>query len=285
MLLSIPALLLPLLSLLPSALAIPPEDFGFPSAPNDTALGVAFTTANNVTIVREAALYGVDTPASPPTLAVDTGLYRSLAQYTGAYLVLMVDPDVPTPTNPTSRFLLHWLAPNFRPAGAAPSALRALPGTVLTNRTANTVSYRRPSPGTTSDAHRYILYAFAQPANFSIPPAFTNFTDANRAGFNLTRFVAQARLGAPLAAQYFFVSNKTGVPGGFQAAPGGTYPGGNGAAVTAGPGPVASATGAATSTAASASRTAAATSTGGAAVAGAAWGLLSVGVLGAVALV
>lgn len=33
--------------------------------------------------------------------------------------------------------------------------------------------------------HRYILYAFAQPANFTMPAAFRAFNNTNRAGFQL----------------------------------------------------------------------------------------------------
>lgn len=38
--------------------AIPPESFGFPSAPNDTALVVSYTNNGNVTNVEEGILFG-----------------------------------------------------------------------------------------------------------------------------------------------------------------------------------------------------------------------------------
>lgn len=43
--------------------------------------------------------------------------------------------------------------------------------------------------------------------------------------------VDAAGLVRPAAAEYFYVSKKTDVPGGFVALPGGTYPGGNGGAI------------------------------------------------------
>lgn len=42
-----------------SSYAIPPEDFGFPSAPNDTALTVTYPNNGNSTTVTEAELFGV----------------------------------------------------------------------------------------------------------------------------------------------------------------------------------------------------------------------------------
>lgn len=40
------------------ALAIPPEDFGFPSAPNDTALTITYNNNGSSTTVTEAELFG-----------------------------------------------------------------------------------------------------------------------------------------------------------------------------------------------------------------------------------
>ena len=41
-------------------LAIPPESFGFPSAPNDTQLTVVYNTDGNLTPINEAMLLGPD---------------------------------------------------------------------------------------------------------------------------------------------------------------------------------------------------------------------------------
>ena len=106
----------------------------------------------------------------------------------------------------------------------------------------------------------------------SIPEQFAGFSATNRSHFNLTQFISAANLGQPAAANYFFLQNKTGTPAMFTAPAGSSYPGGNGGAITDGPGPMVtptpsqnsaggmtSATGSATSTAASTE------STGGAA--------------------
>lgn len=130
------------------------------------------------------------------------------------------------------------------------------------------VPYARPAPPPTSDAHRYILYLFQQPSNFTVPMAYSGYGAMNRTNFNLTNFISAANLGTPAAANYFFVSHKSGVPDTFVGAPSSTYPGGNGAAVTAGPGPSVSSTGSAAS--------ASSTSTSAAAVHGASVAMSSV---------
>ena len=95
-----------LLAAATTVLAIPPPDFGFPEAPNDTALTVNFP--NNI-VAQEGALYGVDITATIPTLGLHTSEYRSLADYNGNYLAIFVDPDAMTPQNPTIRFVVQWL--------------------------------------------------------------------------------------------------------------------------------------------------------------------------------
>ena len=68
------AITLGLLSAIAPTLAIPPEDFGFPSAPNDTALTVAFTNDGTTTVVQEGELFGAGStpalfsPSFPPPL-------------------------------------------------------------------------------------------------------------------------------------------------------------------------------------------------------------------------
>lgn len=191
-------------------------------------------------------------PAQAPTVSVNSNMYRSIADYHGSYFLLMVDPDAMMPQNPTARFYLHWAQPN----------LTANDQGVLTNSSPAFVPYARPQPPPSSDPHRYILYAFQQPQNLtSIPPAFAGYSDMNRTSFNVTEFISAANLGQPAAANYFFVENKTGVPPEFTASAGGQYPGGNGAAVTDGPGPMPSATG---TSGMSASESPSASATGGA---------------------
>ncbi|KIW64816.1 hypothetical protein PV04_09724 [Phialophora macrospora] len=227
-----PALALLLLYVNPT-FSIPPPDFGFPEAPNDTALAVTFPNNGNPLVVAEAQLFGVTVPSQEPTVAVDPSRFESIASYNGSYTLLMVDPDARYPEAPTSRFILHWLQTNMT------TAPQAADGTSqLINTTEPRAPYRGPAPPTNSSAHRYILYAFFQHENFTFPPDFEGYNATNRTNFNLTEFLDESNLGqTPAAAMYFFASNETGVPPDFVAAAGGTYPGGNGEMITAGPGP------------------------------------------------
>lgn len=159
---------------------------------------------------------------------MNPALYQSVSDYTGQYLIVMVDPDAPSPDSPTSRFILHWMAPNMT---QDTTALAPLSGRALTNATAARVSFRAPTPPTTSSAHRYIIYAFAQPDGFVVPDAYAGYSDTNRTGFNVTSFIADAGLGQPAASEYWYVSRQDAVPGTFVALAGGQYPGGNGNAV------------------------------------------------------
>ncbi|ETI21739.1 hypothetical protein G647_08086 [Cladophialophora carrionii CBS 160.54] len=215
------------------ALCIPPPDFGFPEAPNDTALAVTYPNNGSPLVVAEAQLFGVTIPSQEPTVAVDPSRFESIATYNGSYTLIMVDPDARYPEEPTSRFILHWLQTNMT------TAQQAADGTTqLINNTQPRAPYRGPGPPTNSSAHRYILYAFFQHENFTFPPAFEGYNATNRTSFNLTEFLDQSNLGqTAAAAMYFFASNQTGVPPDFVAAAGATYPGGNGAMITEGPGP------------------------------------------------
>lgn len=153
----------------------------------------------------------------------------------------MIDPDAPTPGATNGRTILHMLATGVRldaanatqPANSS-AALRGQRmlnlGTVRAQ-----VPYAAPAPPPTSAAHRYILYAFAEPAGFKVPAAFANFSATNRAGFNIQNFLRDGKINSgPVAANYFYVSRQASVPATFTAQPGGTYPGGNGNAIFAG---------------------------------------------------
>lgn len=148
----------------------------------------------------------------------------------------MADPDAPTPQNPTSRWVWHWAQTNLTKANLEDDMNMPL----LLSPDPNTpalVPYARPMPPENSPAHRYILWIFEQPDNFSVPEQYSGFGAQNRTGFNLTAFVADTGLDGPVAANYFYVSRQEAVPDDYVGAPGSTYPGGNEGVITQGPGP------------------------------------------------
>lgn len=144
----------------------------------------------------------------------------------------MVDPDASTPEDPSRRFILHWLATNVTQSTNTNDTRSLSPPSASGTGIQDFVSYNPPTPGNTSSAHRYILYAFQQPADFSVPADFGGLQGGqNRSNFNLTNFINASGLDRPAAAEYFYVNRQSQVPGDFVALAGGEYPGGNGGAI------------------------------------------------------
>lgn len=62
----------------------------------------------------------------------------------GPFVVATVDPDAPTPQDPTSAQIRHFLGGNFFPKS----------GSLLVNATPAISEFRQPTPPVGSDAHR-----------------------------------------------------------------------------------------------------------------------------------
>ncbi|KAF8506435.1 phosphatidylethanolamine-binding protein [Gautieria morchelliformis] len=118
------------------------------------------------------------------------------------YLMAIVDPDAPTPQNPTSSEFRHFLAADYISNGSTNGQF------VLTNqsKTATLTDYVPPSPPPTSSAHRYVVLCYLQNSTGVTPPA--GFNGTNRLNFNITSFVnsVQGNNFTLLAATFFFVS-------------------------------------------------------------------------------
>jgi phosphatidylethanolamine-binding protein len=117
-----------------------------------------------------------------------------------SYIVFAIDLDVPRNGGTT---LLHWFEANF----TLTSSL------ILTRSSANTSTgapYIGPNPPP-GNPHRYTFLLFSQPNDFTVPESFSVInpptSTSARIGFNITRFVAEAGLGAPLAGNHFRVVN------------------------------------------------------------------------------
>ena len=113
----------------------------------------------------------------------------------------MVDPDAPTPQNPNNSQILHWLQPDVS-FGRNGSTIGA----------DAIVSYNRPRPPPYSDNHRYTLFLYPQPDNFSLPTSpvdFSSISSENRTKFDIEAFASAAGLDQPVAANYFLCNNKS----------------------------------------------------------------------------
>lgn len=103
------------------------------------------------------------------------------------YTLVMVDPDAPSPAQPTAREWLHWLLVDI------PEGMDASKGREL-------VPYMGPSPPI--GKHRYVFVVFKQPAALEKPKGVPPPTA--RAGFNTRCFAEQNNLGLPVAAVFFY---------------------------------------------------------------------------------
>ncbi|CAN6330880.1 unnamed protein product [Urochloa humidicola] len=108
------------------------------------------------------------------------------------YTLVMVDPDSPSPSNPSKREYLHWLVTDI-PEGAG------------ANHGNEVVAYESPRP--TAGIHRFVFIVFRQAVRQAI------YAPGWRANFNTRDFAACYSLGAPVAAAYFNCQREGGCGG------------------------------------------------------------------------
>lgn len=174
----------------------------FDSAHIPTDLGIAF---------NPRFLLEVSFPQAPGYITLHAGLpvprnatvgppsFTALGTaQTGPFVIISVDPDVPTPQNRTLAQIRHLLAPNFSALDSAP-VFR-----LLTNSTPAISPYLQPGPPAGSPAHRYIFLLFDQPEGFNDQTLVTQTTPI--ALFNVSAFAAATGLGAPIAGTFMLVA-------------------------------------------------------------------------------
>ncbi|KGN64620.1 protein MOTHER of FT and TFL1 [Cucumis sativus] len=116
--------------------------------------------------------------ADRPTVLIQAPVSNQL------YTLVMVDPDAPSPSEPTFREWLHWIVVDI-PEGAD------------ANKGKEVVHYMGPQPPT--GIHRYVFAVFKQntPLGGRLRPPTT------RSNFKTRQFASQNGLGLPVAAVYF----------------------------------------------------------------------------------
>ncbi|XP_047083940.1 protein TWIN SISTER of FT-like [Lolium rigidum] len=112
--------------------------------------------------------------ASQPMVQI-TGLSRSF------YTLVMVDPDAPSPSDPSEKEYLHWLVTDIPEGGDV-------------SRGNEVVGYESPRP--TAGIHRFAFVVFRQTVQQII------YAPGWRANFNTRDFAAFYSLDAPAAAAY-----------------------------------------------------------------------------------
>ncbi|KAI3867859.1 hypothetical protein MKX03_031318 [Papaver bracteatum] len=105
------------------------------------------------------------------------------------YTLVMVDPDAPSPSDPSSREYLHWLVTD-------------IPGTTGATYGHEIVTYKAPMP--TVGIHRYVFVLFRQLGRQTV------YVPGWRQNFNTRDFAEIHNLGLPVAAVYFNYQRENG---------------------------------------------------------------------------
>ncbi|KAF8989101.1 phosphatidylethanolamine-binding protein [Cyathus striatus] len=117
----------------------------------------------------------------------------------GPFVIAAVDPDAPTPQNPTNAQIRHFLGGNFVPAQVGPLISTPL----LKNSTPAVSDFKQPTPPAGSDPHRYVFLLFEQPRGFNAQTLVTPSTSIEN--FNISSFAAAVGLGNPIAGTFMRV--------------------------------------------------------------------------------
>ncbi|KAI0315812.1 PEBP-like protein [Amylostereum chailletii] len=118
---------------------------------------------------------------------------------TGPFVVATVDPDAPTPQDPTEAEIRHFLGGNFNLGpigedGVAP----------LTNSTPALSEFLQPTPPAGSDAHRYVFLVFKQSDAFATQTLVNSTTSIEN--FDISTFAQAIGLGDPLGGTFIRVA-------------------------------------------------------------------------------
>ncbi|KAJ8601638.1 hypothetical protein CTAYLR_008920 [Chrysophaeum taylorii] len=106
------------------------------------------------------------------------------------YTVAMVDPDAPSPEDPSYREVRHYLVANI-------DANALLAGDF--SKADVLSAFVNPSPPNASGYHRYVQLAYEQPGEL----AFGGTLNASILNFNITAFADEYGLQGPVASNFF----------------------------------------------------------------------------------
>ncbi|KAF9256593.1 PEBP-like protein [Marasmius fiardii PR-910] len=127
-----------------------------------------------------------DDTAGPPIFGVR-------APEKGPFVVITVDPDAPTPQNPTSAQIRHFLGGNFLNDRG-----------ILLNNTPAISEFLQPTPPAGSDAHRYVFLLFRQSRQFNSQTEVNSTTSVSL--FDVAKFAADTGLGKPIGGTFMLVA-------------------------------------------------------------------------------
>ncbi|XP_071827636.1 protein D2-like [Apostichopus japonicus] len=162
-----------------------------PSTSGNDVDGLLFVSYESVMDVVCGMAYNLEELNNHPE-APEVVQYAA-AETDGYYTLIMVDPDAPSRTNPTLRYILHWLITNLK--GSDLQTGQHNTGDVI-------APYHGPAPPLGSGPHRYYLLLFQQdgPLTDITPPSSTS-------NFDWIEFAKSYDLGMPVAFNMFTTEN------------------------------------------------------------------------------
>ncbi|KAL1637795.1 hypothetical protein SLS56_000350 [Neofusicoccum ribis] len=195
-----------------SALAQTPPNF---SPSTDVTLDATFdSNSTTPAFFVNGGVFARNATQTAPQLFLPANTTFANGTQPPTFLILMVDPDAPSPQDNSRGEILHWIQPSARLSRSVES-VTGPNGTSLAMLSATDdeaiVPYAGPAPPSVGP-HRYIIMLFRQPSadGFELPDQFAQYADgAQRQNFNASAFVAAAGLADPIAATYFLVGNGT----------------------------------------------------------------------------
>ncbi|KAF5322132.1 hypothetical protein D9619_000525 [Psilocybe cf. subviscida] len=162
------------------------------------ALDVTFTdsvTMESIALIT-GSLLTMEQTANQPQFTLDSSNSTStdMSNVTN-WVIVMFDPDAPTPQMPNVSEFLHFIGGDFSfdSSGA------------LSNTSAALVEYFSPAPPISSDPHRYVLLVYNQPDDFDMTGPMIANSSSPRTNFSVTNFAQMANLGSPIAGNFFLV--------------------------------------------------------------------------------
>ncbi|KAK6330349.1 hypothetical protein TWF696_003445 [Orbilia brochopaga] len=195
------------LALAGPALAQTPPNFS-PQTPSFLPIAYRGSQSNPV-FFNNGGVFAKNAVQNEPNVYVPSNLANQ------TFLVLMVDPDAPSPRETSISQILHWLQPGARAIPNTAVDIRRQDGSTVTlfqlDMTARAIApYRGPSPPS-QEPHRYIFMLFPQQnGTFVLPNEFQQFQGGKvRQKFDAQAFAQAAGLGAPILGNFLLVGSRT----------------------------------------------------------------------------
>ncbi|KAF8204790.1 phosphatidylethanolamine-binding protein [Pholiota molesta] len=162
-------------------------------------INITFTdsvTMDTVDVVP-GILLTMEQTADEPMFFLDTSESDSnMDMSLSTFVLIIVDPDAPTPQMPNISEFLHFVGGDFMADSTTG---------LLSNSSPALMEFFSPTPPPGSDPHRYVVLVFDQPDGFDTTASmFVNATTP-RTNFSASDFVMETNLGSPIAGTYFLV--------------------------------------------------------------------------------